>query len=163
MTSRFIEKTHLSAKGLIARARSVFQKVGEPRKGKQGKQKEISLTDCLCSALAIFKLKFASLLQFEDEKNEEHVEQNLKVLFSLDNIPCDTYMRERLDEIDPRALRPAFTSIFSALQRGKQLENFVFLDDKYLLLSDGTGFFSSKNICYCSCWNFKNKTCKRRD
>jgi hypothetical protein len=67
MTSRLMEKTHLSAKGLIARARSVFQKVKEPRKGGQGKQKEISLTDCLSSALAIFKLKFASLLQFEDE------------------------------------------------------------------------------------------------
>jgi hypothetical protein len=146
MTNRLIEKVHLSAKGLIDRARSVFQKVKEPCKGGQGKQKEISLTDCLTSALAIFKLKFPSLLQFEDEKKEEHVEQNLKNLFSLDNIPCDTYMRERLDEIDPRELRPAFTSIFSALQRGKQLEKFVFLDGKYLLLNDGTGFFSSKKV-----------------
>lgn len=146
MTARLIEKAHLSAKGLIDRARSVFQKVKEPRKGGQGKQMEISLTDCLTSALAIFKLKFPSLLQFEDEKKEEHVEQNLKNLFSLDNIPCDTYMRERLDEVDPRELRPAFTSIFSALQRGKQLEKFVFLDGKYLLLNDGTGYFSSKKV-----------------
>lgn len=37
-------------------------------------------------------------------------------------------MRERLDEINPRQLRPAFTSIFSTLQRGKQLERFVYLD-----------------------------------
>jgi hypothetical protein len=55
-------------------------------------------------------------------------------------------MRERLDEVKPRELRPAFTSIFSALQRGKQLEKYVFLEGKYLVLNDGTGFFSSKQV-----------------
>ena len=146
MTARLIEKAHLSAKGLIDRAKRIFQKVKEPLKGGQGRQKEISLVDCLTSALAIFKLKFPSLLQFEEEKNKEHVAQNLKNLFGVEDTPCDTYMRERLDEVNPRELRPAFTSIFSALQRGKQLEKFVFLNGKYLLLNDGTGFFSSKKI-----------------
>lgn len=146
MVARPVEKKHLSAKGLIDRAKKVFQKVKEPFKGGQGKEKEISITDCLTSALAIFKLKFPSLLQFEEEKSKEHVAENLKNLFGLENIPSDTYMRERLDEVNPRELRSAFTSIFSALQRGKQLENFVFLDGKYLLLNDGTGFFSSKKV-----------------
>ena len=146
MAARPVEKIHLSAKGLIEKARSIFKKVKEPLKGGQGKQKEISITDCLASALAIFKMKFPSLLQFEEEKQQAHIKQNLSNLFGLEEIPCDTYMRERLDEVDPRELRPAFTSIFSALQRGKQLEKFVFLDGKYLLLSDGTGFFSSKQV-----------------
>jgi hypothetical protein len=35
--------------------------VKEPRKGGQGKQKEISLTDCLSSALAIFNVTYNSL------------------------------------------------------------------------------------------------------
>ena len=120
MAARMIEKTHLSVKGLIDRAKKVFQKVKESPKGGQGKEKEISITDCLTSALAIFKLKFPSLLQFEEERQEEHVAENLKNLFGLENVPCDTYMRERLDEVKPRELRPAFTSIFSALQRGKR-------------------------------------------
>lgn len=55
-------------------------------------------------------------------------------------------MRERLDEIDPNDVRKSFTSVFSSLQRGKILEKYEFLDGKYLLLSDGTGFFSSKKI-----------------
>ena len=38
--------------------------------------------------------------------------------------PCDTSMRTRLDEVDPKALRPAFTAIFSLLQRGKVLEDY---------------------------------------
>lgn len=146
MTARLIEKTYLSAKGLISRVRKIFQQVKEPSKGDQGKEQKISISDCLTSALAIFKLKFPSLLQFEKEQKEPHIEKNLKNLFKLDNIPCDTYMRERLDEVDPRELRPAFTSVFSALQRGKELEKFVFLDGKYLMLNDGTGFFSSKKV-----------------
>jgi hypothetical protein len=146
MTAHPVEKIHLSARDLIKKARDVFKKVKEPVKGDQGKQKEISITDCLSSALAIFKLKFPSLLQFEDALIDEHIKQNIKNLFDLENVPCDTYMRERLDEVNPRDIRPAFTKLFSTLQRGKELEKFAFLDGKYLLLNDGTGFFSSKKI-----------------
>ncbi len=146
MTARLVAKAHLSAKGLINKAREVFKKVKEPPKGGQGKQKDISITDCLSSALAIFKLKFPSLLQFEDALSDEHIKQNIKNLFEVKNVPCDTYMRERLDEVDPKDIRPAFKKVFSTLQRGKKLEKFVFLDGKYLLLNDGTGFFSSKKV-----------------
>ena len=69
-------------------------------------------------ALAVFKLKFPSLLQFEEAKEKEPIAQNLKNLFGLKHVPFDTYMRERLDEIDPNDLRGAFTSTFSSLQRG---------------------------------------------
>ena len=98
------------------------------------------------SALAVFKLKFPSLLQFDEAKEEEAIKQNLNNLFGLNQVPCDTCMRERLDEVDPNNIRKAFTSIFSSLQRGKILEKYTFLDGKYLLLNDGTGFFSSKKI-----------------
>jgi len=62
MVARPTEKKHLSAKGLIGKIRNVFKKAKEPQKGGQGQKKEISLVDCLTSALAIFKLKFPSLL-----------------------------------------------------------------------------------------------------
>lgn len=104
------------------------------------------------SALAIFKLKFPSLLQFDEAKEEEPIKQNLQNLqnlFNIEKVPCDTYMRERFDEIDPKDIRKTFTSVFSSLQRGKALEKYVFLDGKYLLLNDGTGFFSSKKV---RCW-----------
>src|SRR3990167_1634280 len=85
MAARLVEKEHFSAKGLI-------QKVKEPPTDTQGRPKEISITDCLTSALAIFKMKFPSLLQFEEEKQKEHIKQNLINLFGLENIPCDTYI-----------------------------------------------------------------------
>lgn len=146
MTARFIEKLHLSAQGLLNQVRKVFYEVSEPHKRPHGKKKEISISNCLMSALAMFKLKFPSLLQFEENKNDKIIKQNLKNLFDIDKPPCDSYMRERLDELNPREIRPAFTAVFSLLQRGKVLEKYTFLEGKYLALNDGTGYFSSNKI-----------------
>ena len=44
-----------------------------------------------------------------------------------------------------------FTSVFRQLQRGKALEEMVFLDGHYLLALDGTGYFSSTTIHCASC------------
>jgi hypothetical protein len=60
-------------------------------------------------------------------------------------------MREILDPISPKWLRPAFKSVFRQLQRGKALEAMTWLDGHYLLALDGTGYFSSKTIHCASC------------
>jgi hypothetical protein len=41
-------------------------------------------------------------------------------------------MREMLDPVEPESLRPLFTDIFRALQRGKALEEMVFVEGHYL-------------------------------
>ena len=55
-------------------------------------------------------------------------------------------MRERLDEIAPAVVRPAYTALFSVLQRSKILEQFRFFKDYHLISVDGTGVFSSNKI-----------------
>src|SRR5213594_1453709 len=60
-------------------------------------------------------------------------------------------MREILDPVSPKWLRPVFKSVFGQLQRGKALEEMVFLDGHYLLALDGTGYFSSQTIHCASC------------
>jgi hypothetical protein len=60
-------------------------------------------------------------------------------------------MREILDEVDPEYLRPAFNQLFALAQRGKALENYVFLDGAFLISLDGTGYFSSSSIHCESC------------
>jgi len=65
-------------------------------------------------------------------------------------------MRAILDEVPPELLRPAFRDIFRQLQRGKVLEQYVFLDDAYLLSLDGTGYFSSDNVHCDSCLEKKH-------
>ena len=60
-------------------------------------------------------------------------------------------MRERLDPLSPKWLRPVFKGLFRQLQRGQAREEMVFLDGHYLLALDGTGYFSSKTVHCASC------------
>jgi hypothetical protein len=98
------------------------------------------------SGLAIFGLKYPSLLQFDKGRNEELTQQNLKDLYGVENTPSDTTLRKHLDRIDPTEVRGAFKKVFSRLQRGKVLQNYKFMGNRYLLSVDGTGFFSSKQV-----------------
>ena len=141
-----VEKKQLSAKGMLAKIRSVFKKIPEPPRSSRGLKSKIPLADCLMAALAVFGLKFPSLLQFDEGCNNEVVKHNLKTLYDVEDAPCDTYMRERLDQVDPRSLRPAFTAIFSLIQRGKVLEDYKFLCKYLLIPCDATSMFSSSAV-----------------
>jgi hypothetical protein len=95
----------------------------------------------------MFSLTAPSLLAFDKER----AEGNLHTIYGIDRVPCDTRMREILDPISPKWLRPAFTSVFRQLQRGKALEAMTWLDGHYLLALDGTGYFASKTMHCASC------------
>ena len=98
------------------------------------------------SGLAVFGLKFPSLPEFDrNARTNETVRENLKHLYGIADAPCDTALRERLDEVEPVALRGAFKRVFALLRRGKGLEGFTWLDH-YLLSADGTGYFSSSRV-----------------
>src|SRR6266403_3562364 len=108
---------------------------------------EIPLDDAPMSAFAMFSLKALSLLSFDKQR----AEGNLKTIYGIDRVPCDTRMRERLDPVAPESLRHSFKLVFRQLQRGKALEPMVFLDGHYLVALDGTEYFSSKTIHCASC------------
>jgi hypothetical protein len=108
---------------------------------------DISLADVLMSAFAMFSLKSPSLLAFDQQR----AEGNVHTIDGIERVPCDTYMREILDPVSPKSLRPVCKSLFRQLQRGKALEEMVFLDGYYLLALDGTGYFSSTTIHCESC------------
>ena len=136
-------RKHLSADALFHVVRSGFANLPDPR----GEDVDISLTDALMSAFAMFSLKAPSLLAFDKER----AEGNLHTIYGIQRVPCDTHMREILDLVAPKWLRPVFKSVFRQLQRGKALEEMVFLDGHYLLALDGTGYFSSQTIHCASC------------
>ena len=137
------ERKHLSADALFGLVRSGFATIPDYRLG----ETDISLTDALMSAFAMFSLKSPSLLAFDKER----AEGNLETIYGIERVPCDTHMREILDPVSPEWLRPLFKSVFRQLQRGKALEEMVFLDGYYLLALDGTGYFSSQTIHCASC------------
>ena len=138
-------RKYLSAKGLFGTIYHEFKKIKPPQE-LAARKNPISLTDCLMSGLAVFSLKFPSLLKFDERREEDKIKHNLKTLFHVQQTPSDTYMRERLDEVVPESLRKAHKKIFSHVQRGKLLEEFTYLEDRYLLPGDGTGFFSSNTV-----------------
>lgn len=139
-------RKHLSAKGLLGLAREEFKKIN-PRKLVKRTTKPIELVDCLMSGLAIFSLKFPSLLQFEEQSKQVNlIKRNLKTLYQIEQVPSDTYLRERLDEVNPREIRKIFKKIFASVQRGKALERYSYLDGHYLMAMDMTGFFSSSTV-----------------
>ena len=136
-------RKHLSADALFDLVRHDFAAIPDYCPN----DTDISLTDALMSAFAMFSLKAPSLLAFDKERSAG----NLQTIYGMKRVPCDTHMRERLDPVSPESLRPVLKSVFRQLQRGKALEPLVFLEDCYLLALDGTGYLASKTIHCASC------------
>jgi len=144
-------RKHLNDDALFANMLSGFQKVKDNRVG----DTQHSLADTLMSGFAMFSLKDPSLLAFDERRFAEP--QNLKTIYGMSTIPCDTSMREILDLVDPDTLRPLFKDAFRQLQRGKILEQMVFMEEAYLLNLDGTSYFSSNKLCSPACLERKSR------
>src|ERR1700683_848923 len=131
-------RKHLSADALVAALYRRFATIEDPRPG----QPVIALADALMSAFAMFALKDPSLLAFDQRRHDD----NLHRLYHIQRVPCDTQMRGILDLLPPEELRPAYSDVFRQLQRGKVLEDYQYLPEGYLVLLDGTQYFSSAKI-----------------
>jgi hypothetical protein len=149
---KIVLRKHLNADALFQRIRSESEHIQEHRTG----EVKISLPDALMSGFAMFSLKDPSLLEFDARRKDEKKVKNLKRIYHIEHVPCDTQMREILDHVEPTALSPIYTDIFRQAQRGKVLENLTFMDGCYLLSADGTTYFSSKQIHCSSCLEKKN-------
>ena len=140
-------RKHLSKPGLLKEVRRCFEAISDEVNGRR-----YSLADYLMSGLALFSLKFPSLLQFDREaRGEGPIRSNLRSLFGIEDVPSDSGLRKRLDGLDPGALRQAFKHVFRRLQRGKALEGYAYWEGHYLLSIDGTGTFSSTSVHCANC------------
>src|SRR5437764_6295474 len=136
------QRRHLHFDALVQLVRQRFARLPEQRRSP-----DFSLADTLMAGLALFSLKDPSLLAFM----RRALDHNLRCVFGLKAIPSDTQMRAILDEVDPLLLRPLFKDIFRQLQRGKVLEDYVFLDGYYLVALDGVEYFRSKKVHCAHC------------
>ena len=145
------QRKDLNADTLFSSIRSSFENFKDHRSEKA----QIPLADAYMSAFAMFSLKDPSLLAFEERRSDT----NLKTIYKVNKVPCDTQMRKILDEQDPVSIEPLFSDIFHQLQRGKCLEKMVYMDDYYLFSIDATGYFSSNMIhCKSCCTKTNSKT-----
>ncbi len=147
-------RKHLNADALFSTMKTGFDKIEDHRPGTI----QHSLGDALMSGFAMFSLKDPSLLAFDERRIE--APHNLMTIYGMGSIPCDTSMREILDGVDPNDLRPLFTDAFRQLQRGKVLEQMVFMQGCYLLNLDGTGYFSSSKLYSDACMKKQHKNGK---
>lgn len=135
-------RRHLSAPGLLKTIRQSFSTIPDHRR----EGSPIALTDALMAGLAVFGLKYPSLLKFDEARSEAVIRSNLHTLYGVEQVPCDTQLRTILDPVDPAQLRPAFRELHRHLQRHNALEAYQYLDGHYLLSIDGTGQFASSTI-----------------
>ena len=140
-------RKHLHADALFRRIRTAFGKIPDLSVGTV----KISVADALMSGFAMFSLKDPSLLAFDQRRHDATKLTNLKTLYAIDEVPCDTQMRVILDEVEPDEVAPVYRMLFQEAQRGKLLEEFVFLEGCYLLSLDGTQYVSSTKIHCPSC------------
>ena len=114
----------LSMPGLLREMRECFDRVPDLIISRG-----ITLSDCLMAGFAMFSLKIPSMLKYDQlVRLDESIVQakNLKSLFGVKRPPSDTWLRERLDGVDPRSLRRCFKIIFSFLQVTIQIPQYGF-------------------------------------
>ena len=143
-------KNALNCQSMMKSVRNVFKKASP-----DSNTSTVPIEDCLMSGLALFALKYPSLLQFDNDR--ARIAQNMKNLFMVDKVPSDTYLRERLDEVEPSKLRSCFTRLFSAVQRSKKLEAYQYINGSYCVSLDASGYFSSKTIHCDECCTKKHR------
>ena len=148
-------RKRLWIKDLLTNVRQKFDKIKDST---AKRNRDYSLSDCLMSGLALFGMKYPSLLQFDtDSRYNETVKSNLNSLYQVAKAPCDTQFRERLDTIDPNQLQRGLNAVVTQLQRGKVLEEYQHIDNHYLIPIDGTGFFSSHKVHCSNCCKKEHK------
>ncbi len=91
--------------------------------------KVTKVVDAAMSCLAMFTFKYPSLLKFDGLRSADKTARlNIKRLFGVTKVPCDTHMRTVLDKVSPGVIGPAFKVLFALLQRANLLNHYLFLD-----------------------------------
>ena len=107
MSAPFSRK-HLSAEGLLREARRVFARIPD------APGHDIALVDYLMSGLALFGLKYPSLLQFDHDRQEETTRANLKALYGVERAPATRAFANASMRLHPSDLRPLYKALFAS-------------------------------------------------
>jgi len=131
---------------LYGLCRAFYSGVPDPR----APNASIKLPDYFLSAMAMFQLKYPSLLAFDKGRTKKE-EVNLRQLFGINKVPSDTSMRQTLDEIPPSQLQPLFGQVLGEVEKSGKLKQYELLGGHLLAPMGGVEFFSSSQVScdYC--------------
>jgi len=140
------KETALSFSNLVSLARERFESLTDPRK--RVIENSYPLEDAVMSALAMFHFQDPSFLKFQKALEDSERKSNLTTLFKISSVPKSTQMRTLIDGVSPSEVAEVFDDLHRRVTEAKLLSKFRFLDGRYLLLLDGSEYFSSYK---CSC------------
>ena len=121
-------KKHLSFNALRSMIADKFTAIQDSRAANSTN----SLVDVMLSGLACMYFQSLSLLEFQRNMQRKEQRNNLRSMFTVEDLPTDQGMRNVIDKVDTEsAFRPIFKDLFSKLQRGKHLEQYQTLPGKY--------------------------------
>ena len=146
-------KKHLSFSEL---RKLISSRVNKFEGTRQESKVDYCLHDCCQSAFAMMVFQDPSINAFQQRLQDIKQLNNLKTMFNVSAIPQSTQLRSAIDNIPSTEIEFAFKDFFLPLQRGKQLEQYKFINGKYLVASDGVQYFSSDKIS-CNCCLTKTK------
>lgn len=136
-------KKHLSFSAIRAMIADNFTNINDSRAANTSN----SVADVMLAGLACMYFQSDSLLEFQRNMDRREQRNNLRSMFSVQDLPTDQGIRNVMDDVDTEsAFRPIFKDLFSRLQRGKHLEQYQTLPGKYLLNVDGTQYYNSNLI-----------------
>ena len=115
-----------------------------------GKNSVYKMEDIVLSAFSMFHMQSSSFLSFQRIMQRKEGRSNAKSLFGIEKIPSDNHIRDILDDINPKYISPMFEQLLSSLKKSNTLEKYKYLDS-YLVLLDGTNYYTSKTISCDKC------------
>jgi hypothetical protein len=133
---------------LLGYLHSAIDQIVDPRK--PGNNTNYSIKDAVLSAFSVFFMQCPSFLENQRQMQSRKGKDNAQTLFEVQAIPCDNQIRNILDGIVARSLRPIFTGVYQALAAGGYLKAYQVLGKNILIPLDGTEYFSSQKI-HCQC------------
>ena len=104
------------------------------------------LPEVLFDNLLLFVEQYASFRQFKKSYSLAHgITKEGRINIS------SSQQKSILDNVSPGLFRAIYKRIFNILQRNKVLEKYVYYKDSYLLLLDGSGYYSSNKVRCSQC------------
>ena len=129
---------------------------------RKGKNKTYTMSDILLSAFSLFFFQSKSFLAFQRKMQGEEGRNNAQSLFKILKIPSDNHIRNMLDCVDPKLLQPLFAKLLEYLKDSKILESYKYMGH-YLIINDGTNYYSSKHIHCKKCLTKTHKKKKKEE
>ena len=111
-----------------------------------GQNTQYELGDAGMGAFSVFFTQSPSFLAHQRDLKLRKGRSNVENLFELRNIPSDNQIRNLLDPVSPNHLDRCYRQIFEALEQTDILKRYRSFANQFLVVLDGTEYFSSKKL-----------------